>query len=132
MRFTFLWFTANLTRAVISDGETYGHGMRVSGLKARKAIASTGPAASLCIGSGGENHDRLEIALKGGRMAPSISLTGSKTAADPLGFRLKFTRGPLNMSGHGRDGGLNIVLFDQVDHFFMLGQRDVFFAGPMQ
>lgn len=57
-----------LTRAVISGGDTSGHGMRILGLKALKAVAPTVPGASLCIGYGGAHHDGLEIALKGGQM----------------------------------------------------------------
>lgn len=60
--------TSGLKRAVISGGDTSGHGMGVLGLKALKAIAPTVPGASLCIGYGGEHHDGLEIALKGGQM----------------------------------------------------------------
>lgn len=59
---------SDLTRAVISGGDTSGHGMRALGLKAIKAIAPTIPGASLCIGYGGEHHDGLQIALKGGQM----------------------------------------------------------------
>lgn len=59
---------SDLTRAVISGGDTSGHGMRALGLQAIKAIAPTIPGASLCIGYGGEHHDGLQIALKGGQM----------------------------------------------------------------
>ncbi len=59
---------SSLTRAVISGGDTSGHGMRALGLRAIKAIAPTIPGASLCIGYGGEHHDGLQIALKGGQM----------------------------------------------------------------
>ncbi|NIY71237.1 four-carbon acid sugar kinase family protein [Marivivens donghaensis] len=59
---------SDIRRAVISGGDTSGHGMRALGLKAIKAIAPTIPGASLCTGYGGEHHDGLEIALKGGQM----------------------------------------------------------------
>ncbi|WP_338082008.1 four-carbon acid sugar kinase family protein [Donghicola mangrovi] len=59
---------SDLTRAVISGGDTSGHGMRALGLQAIKAISPTIPGASLCIGYGGEHHDGLQIALKGGQM----------------------------------------------------------------
>ncbi|MEY8880933.1 four-carbon acid sugar kinase family protein [Donghicola sp. XS_ASV15] len=59
---------SDLRRAVISGGDTSGHGMRALGLQAIKAIAPTIPGASLCIGYGGLHHDGLEIALKGGQM----------------------------------------------------------------
>ncbi len=60
--------STDIRRAVISGGDTSGHGMRALGLKALKAIAPTIPGASLCVGYGGEHHDGLEIALKGGQM----------------------------------------------------------------
>ncbi len=59
---------SDLRRAVISGGDTSGHGMRALGLQAIKAIAPTIPGASLCIGYGGDHHDGLQIALKGGQM----------------------------------------------------------------
>ncbi len=59
---------SNLRRAVISGGDTSGHGMHALGLQAIKAIAPTIPGASLCVGYGGAHHDGLEIALKGGQM----------------------------------------------------------------
>lgn len=59
---------SDIRRAVISGGDTSGHGMRALGLKAIRAIAPTIPGASLCVGYGGEYHDGLEIALKGGQM----------------------------------------------------------------
>lgn len=58
----------DIRRAVISGGDTSGHGMRALGLQALKAISPTIPGASLCIGYGGKHHDGLEIALKGGQM----------------------------------------------------------------
>ena len=57
-----------LRRAVISGGDTSGHGMRALGIEALQAIAPTIPAAPLCIGYGGGAHDGLQIALKGGQM----------------------------------------------------------------
>ena len=60
--------SSSIRRAVVSGGDTSGHGMRALGLKALKALAPTIPGASLCIGYGGDQHDGLEIALKGGQM----------------------------------------------------------------
>lgn len=57
-----------IRRAVISGGDTSGHGMRVLGLKALQALAPTIPGASLCVGYGDGPHDGLQIALKGGQM----------------------------------------------------------------
>jgi uncharacterized protein YgbK (DUF1537 family) len=57
-----------LRRAVISGGDTSGHGMRALGIEALQALAPTIPAAPLCVGFGGGRHDGLEIALKGGQM----------------------------------------------------------------
>ncbi|MBV6635248.1 MAG: four-carbon acid sugar kinase family protein [Mameliella sp.] len=57
-----------LRRAVISGGDTSGHGMRALGLDALQALAPTIPGAALCQGFGGSAHDGLQIALKGGQM----------------------------------------------------------------
>jgi uncharacterized protein YgbK (DUF1537 family) len=57
-----------LRRAVISGGDTSGHGMRQLGLKALVAVAPTIPGAALCRAFGPGAHDGLEIALKGGQM----------------------------------------------------------------
>lgn len=57
-----------LRRAVISGGDTSGHGMRALGIEALQALAPTIPAAPLCVGHGGGRHDGLQIALKGGQM----------------------------------------------------------------
>lgn len=58
----------DIRRAVISGGDTSGHGMRALGLQALQALAPTIPGASLCVGYGGDRHDGLQIALKGGQM----------------------------------------------------------------
>jgi uncharacterized protein YgbK (DUF1537 family) len=57
-----------LRRAVISGGDTSGHGMRQLGLQALVARAPTIPGAALCAAHGTGPHDGLEIALKGGQM----------------------------------------------------------------
>ena len=57
-----------LRRAVISGGDTSGHGMRQLGLGALEAVAPTIPGAALCRAYGNGPHDGLEIALKGGQM----------------------------------------------------------------
>jgi uncharacterized protein YgbK (DUF1537 family) len=57
-----------LRRAVISGGDTSGHGMRQLGLSALEALAPTVPGAALCRAHGEGPHDGLEIALKGGQM----------------------------------------------------------------
>ncbi|MEY4983068.1 MAG: hypothetical protein RIR62_1334 [Pseudomonadota bacterium] len=57
-----------LRRAVISGGDTSGHGMRQLGLGALQALAPTVPGAALCRAHGRGPHDGLEIALKGGQM----------------------------------------------------------------
>lgn len=57
-----------LRRAVLSGGDTSGHGMRALGLEALQALAPTIPGAALCQGFGGGAHDGLQIALKGGQM----------------------------------------------------------------
>ncbi|WP_434620892.1 four-carbon acid sugar kinase family protein [Tabrizicola sp. M-4] len=57
-----------LRRAVISGGDTSGHGMRALGLQALVALAPTIPGAALCRAHGAGAHDGLEIALKGGQM----------------------------------------------------------------
>lgn len=57
-----------LRRAVISGGDTSGHGMRALGLEALQAIAPTIPGAALNVAYGAGPHDGLEIALKGGQM----------------------------------------------------------------
>ncbi|WP_102225913.1 four-carbon acid sugar kinase family protein [Acidimangrovimonas sediminis] len=55
-------------RAVISGGDTSGHGTRELGLEALTALAPTIPGAALFRGHGGGAHDGLELALKGGQM----------------------------------------------------------------
>ncbi|WBU52638.1 four-carbon acid sugar kinase family protein [Paracoccus sp. SCSIO 75233] len=57
-----------IRRAVISGGDTSGHGMRQLGLSALEAIAPTIPGAALCRAYGDGPNDGLEIALKGGQM----------------------------------------------------------------
>jgi len=57
-----------IRRAVISGGDTSGHGMRQLGLQALVALAPTIPGAGLCAAHGTGPHDGLEIALKGGQM----------------------------------------------------------------
>ncbi len=57
-----------IRRAVISGGDTSGHGMRQLGLSALVARAPTIPGAALCQAFGDSAHDGLEIALKGGQM----------------------------------------------------------------
>ncbi len=57
-----------IRRAVISGGDTSGHGMRQLGLQALVALAPTIPGAALCSAHGTGLHDGLEIALKGGQM----------------------------------------------------------------
>ena len=57
-----------MRRAVISGGDTSGHGMRQLGLSALVARAPTIPGAALCQAFGSGPHDGLEIALKGGQM----------------------------------------------------------------
>lgn len=57
-----------LRRAVISGGDTSGHGMRQLGLQALEALAPTIPGAALCRAHGPGAHDGLQIALKGGQM----------------------------------------------------------------
>ncbi len=59
---------SGLRRAVISGGDTSGHGMRQLGLKALVALAPTIPGAALCEAFGPGPHDGLQIALKGGQM----------------------------------------------------------------
>lgn len=57
-----------MRRAVISGGDTSGHGMRQLRLSALVARAPTIPGAALCQAFGSGPHDGLEIALKGGQM----------------------------------------------------------------
>lgn len=57
-----------IRRAVISGGDTSGHGMRQLGLSALVAKSPTIPGAALCTAHGSGPHDGLEIALKGGQM----------------------------------------------------------------
>lgn len=57
-----------LRRAVISGGDTSGHGMRQLDLQALVALAPTIPGAALCTAFGKGRHDGLQIALKGGQM----------------------------------------------------------------
>lgn len=57
-----------LRRAVISGGDTSGHGMRALGISALEAVAPTIPGAALCRAHSETHHDGLEIALKGGQM----------------------------------------------------------------
>ncbi|WP_174804423.1 four-carbon acid sugar kinase family protein [Martelella limonii] len=59
---------SGLRRAVISGGDTSGHGMRVLGIEALTALAPTIPGAALCLGHSEGRHDGLQIALKGGQM----------------------------------------------------------------
>lgn len=57
-----------IRRAVISGGDTSGHGMRQLGIGALETLAPTIPGAALCRAHGAGPHDGLEIALKGGQM----------------------------------------------------------------
>ncbi|OCX65660.1 type III effector [Thioclava sp. SK-1] len=57
-----------LRRAVISGGDTSGHGIRALRVQALEALAPTIPGAALCKAHSEGRHDGLEIALKGGQM----------------------------------------------------------------
>lgn len=59
---------SGLRRAVISGGDTSGHGARQLGLYALQALAPTIPGAALFRAHGDSVHDGLELALKGGQM----------------------------------------------------------------
>ncbi len=59
---------SGLRRAVISGGDTSGHGARQLGLYALSALAPTIPGAALCRAHADGMHDGLELALKGGQM----------------------------------------------------------------
>ncbi|TDH34880.1 four-carbon acid sugar kinase family protein [Pseudohoeflea suaedae] len=59
---------SGLRRAVISGGDTSGHGMRALGIEALEALAPTIPGAALSSCHSEGPHDGLQIALKGGQM----------------------------------------------------------------
>ena len=59
---------SNIRRAVISGGDTSGHGARQLGLFALSALAPTIPGAALFTAHGDGVHDGLQLALKGGQM----------------------------------------------------------------
>lgn len=59
---------SGVRRAVISGGDTSGHGTAQLGLFALSALAPTIPGAALFRGHGDGVHDGLELALKGGQM----------------------------------------------------------------
>lgn len=59
---------SKLRRAVISGGDTSGHGARQLGLFALSALAPTIPGAALFTAHGDGVHDGLQLALKGGQM----------------------------------------------------------------
>lgn len=59
---------SGVRRAVISGGDTSGHGTAQLGLFALSALAPTIPGAALFRGHGEGAHDGLELALKGGQM----------------------------------------------------------------
>lgn len=58
----------HIRRAVISGGDTSGHGARQLGLFALSALAPTIPGAALFTAHGDGVHDGLQLALKGGQM----------------------------------------------------------------
>ncbi|MDB5663716.1 four-carbon acid sugar kinase family protein [Cypionkella sp.] len=59
---------SKIRRAVISGGDTSGHGARQLGLFALSALAPTIPGAALFTAHGDGVHDGLQLALKGGQM----------------------------------------------------------------
>ena len=59
---------SRIRRAVISGGDTSGHGARQLGLFALSALAPTIPGAALFTAHGDGPHDGLQLALKGGQM----------------------------------------------------------------
>ena len=59
---------SGIRRAVISGGDTSGHGARQLGIFALTALAPTIPGAALLRAHGDGVHDGLELALKGGQM----------------------------------------------------------------
>lgn len=59
---------SKIRRAVISGGDTSGHGTRQLGLFALSALAPTIPGAALFQAHGDGFHDGLQLALKGGQM----------------------------------------------------------------
>lgn len=83
---------SKIRRAVISGGDTSGHGARQLGLYALTALAPTIPGAALCRAHGEGRHDGLELALKGGQMGSAdyfgwiragAGLRGAIAAAGP-------------------------------------------------
>lgn len=59
---------SKIRRAVISGGDTSGHGARQLNLFALSALAPTIPGAALFQAHGTGAHDGLQLALKGGQM----------------------------------------------------------------
>ncbi len=59
---------SKIRRAVISGGDTSGHGARQLGLFALSVLAPTIPGAALFQAHGDGMHDGLQLALKGGQM----------------------------------------------------------------
>ncbi|GLS88197.1 hypothetical protein GCM10010873_31710 [Cypionkella aquatica] len=59
---------SRIRRAVISGGDTSGHGARQLDLFALTALAPTIPGAALFQAHGNGVHDGLQLALKGGQM----------------------------------------------------------------
>lgn len=60
--------TSGVTRAVISGGDTSGHGTRQLGIEALTALAPTIPGAALFMAHGKGRLNQLQLALKGGQM----------------------------------------------------------------
>lgn len=59
---------SGIRRAVISGGDTSGHGLGQMGIYALGALAPTLPGAPICTSYSDGIHDGLQIALKGGQM----------------------------------------------------------------
>jgi uncharacterized protein YgbK (DUF1537 family) len=77
--------TTGIRRAVISGGDTSGHGMRQLDLQALVALAPTIPGAALCKAYGTGPHDGLQIALKGGQMGTDDYFGWIRAGGGPRG-----------------------------------------------
>jgi 3-oxoisoapionate kinase len=73
---------SNLTRAVISGGDTSGRAASMLGIDALKAIAPLAPGSPLCRAySARRDRDGLEIALKGGQVGAPDFFVAAKNGS---------------------------------------------------
>jgi uncharacterized protein YgbK (DUF1537 family) len=114
-----------IRRAVISGGDTSGHGMRQLGLEALVGLAPTIPGAALCTAYGSGPHDAFRSHLRADRWDPRTFSAGFAMAAEfagnqspcgraglPSVVRLVPIEGSVKMAAHRLDSTVGVLFLE--------------------